>query len=351
LPGEPSTAQVTPVTDVRKPRILDCMSDATGSPSLTTRAIRWRDDETVHPDDLDAITRIMLEADAAGLSAPDLSAGEVERMLALPSVDWESSCLAVHGDEVVGVLRIELDRPATTTRIDACSLPWPGSTHLRGMLVDRGLEIARRHKAAERTTHWKARAGASVTDAAYIAILRSRGMRPVRRFYRMRIDSGSALIPAVAQALPDGVEIVTAHDDATLRIVHRVDMAAFADHWGHTDYTYEHWIAFVSILSPDPDDWWLLTVEGEPAAICLLDDRKALQGEGYIAVLGVLRDFRGRGLAQLLLHRAFLHYRDLGRQATSLNVDATNTTGAVTLYEKVGMSSVLVREAYEHSLG
>ena len=65
----------------------------------------------------------------------------------------------------------------------------------------------------------------------------------------------------------------------------------------------------------------------------------------------MLKEFRGRGLAQLLLRRAFVHYRDLGRTATLLGVDATNTTGAVALYEKVGMRPVLVMEAYEHDLG
>jgi mycothiol synthase len=338
------------VTGALERRILDPMRDATGGPDLNTRRIRWRDDGTVHPEDLEAITRIMLGSEAAILPEQDLSAGEVERMLAFPSVDREASCVALDGDEVIGVLRIEADRPAAMTRIDACTLPWPDSIDLRGLLVDRGLEIARRHKAVGRAPGWKARAGASITDETYLSILRSRGMQPIRRFYRMRIGSDSALIPDVAPALPEGVEIVTAQDDATRRILYEVDMAAFADHWGHTTYTYEHWISFVSVLSPYPDDWWLLTVGGAPAAVCLLDDRKAPLGEGYIAVLGVLKEFRGRGLARLLLQRAFVHDRDLGRRATSLAVDATNTTGAVALYEKVGMSAVVVREAYEHTL-
>ena len=51
-----------------------------------------------------------------------------------------------------------------------------------------------------------------------------------------------------------------------------------------------------------------------------------------------------------LLRRAFVHYRDLGRTAIALGVDATNTTGAVALYEKVGMRPALVFEVYEHDL-
>jgi ribosomal protein S18 acetylase RimI-like enzyme len=69
-----------------------------------------------------------------------------------------------------------------------------------------------------------------------------------------------------------------------------------------------------------------------------------------VGVLGVLKPYRGRGLAQLLLRRAFVHYRDLGRAATLLSVDASNETGAVALYERVGMSAVLVMETRERTL-
>ncbi len=51
----------------------------------------------------------------------------------------------------------------------------------------------------------------------------------------------------------------------------------------------------------------------------------------------MLREFRGRGLAQLLLRRSFVRYRDLGRAGTQLGVDAENGTGAVRVYESVGM--------------
>ena len=142
-----------------------------------------------------------------------------------------------------------------------------------------------------------------------------------------------------------------AADDETRRIVYRIDRDAFSDHYGWADYPYDDWWEHMS-ASPsfNPDDWWLVTVEGEPAAICLLGEGRAQYNEGYVMVLGVLKAFRGRGLAQLALQRAFVHYRDLGRRATLLGVDATNTTGAVALYEKVGMAPVMIMEAYEHAL-
>ena len=328
------------------------MSDAGSVPALTTRPIRYADDGTVFPEDLAAATRVALGAEAAVLPTPDTSREDVALMLALPWVDREGSCFALDGDDVVGLLRLEVDQHAKVTRVDIHSLPWPGSEDLRGLLLDRALEVARRHKAESGGPEWKARARGHTTDPTYLSVLRSRGMSFARRFYRMSIDSDSPLVPDVAPPLPKGVEIVTAHDDTTRRIVHAVDEASFAEHWGHTDYPYEDWMEFWNALPStlDPDDWWLLTVDGTPAAICLLDDRKASQGDGYVDVLGVLKEFRGRGLAQLLLRRAFVHYRDLGRRTKQLNVDATNTTGAVALYEKVGMSPVIVMEAYEHPL-
>ena len=328
------------------------MSDVASVGNLRTRPIRFADDGKVSPEDLAAITRLVLGAEAAVLPTPDTSAEDVALMLAFPSVDRERSCLALDGDDVVGVLRLEADQHAKLTRIDINALPWPGTADVRGLLLDRALKEARRHKAESGAPEWKARAGGYITDPAYLSILRSRGMSPARRFYRMSIDSDSPLVPDVAPPLPPGVEIVPVRDDATRRIVYEVDQASFAEHWGHTEYPYDAWIAFWEAMPSwfDPDDWWLLTVDGTPAAICLLDDRKASQGQGYVDVLGVLKEFRGRGLAQLLLRRAFVHYRDLGRRATLLGVDATNTTGAVALYEKVGMSPVIVMEAYEDPL-
>lgn len=95
---------------------------------------------------------------------------------------------------------------------------------------------------------------------------------------------------------------------------------------------------------------WLVTVEGAPAGIWIVGDSHPDAGEGYVAILGILPEFRGRGLARLLLRTAFVRDRDLGRVATRLGVDAENTTGAVRLYEGVGMTSVLVREAWNLSL-
>jgi ribosomal protein S18 acetylase RimI-like enzyme len=77
-----------------------------------------------------------------------------------------------------------------------------------------------------------------------------------------------------------------------------------------------------------------------------MDDSRLEVREGYVRSLGVLREFRGRGLASLLLQRAFAYYRDRGCVSVSLGVDSASPTGANHLYEKVGMRSHRVIDAW-----
>jgi mycothiol synthase len=54
-------------------------------------------------------------------------------------------------------------------------------------------------------------------------------------------------------------------------------------------------------------------------------------------VLGVRPRWRRRGLARALLLHAFSEFRARGKHGAGLGVDGLNLTGAVALYEGVGM--------------
>jgi mycothiol synthase len=327
---------------------MDLAGSAT---NLRTRPLIYVDG-VVDQGDLATATRLVLGCEEAVIGRPDSSSDNLVRKLSVSSMDRDNSCFFLDGDDVVGLLWIEKDPYEMVTGVDAYTLPWPGTREVRIEALRRGLKVARRHRQESGSSKWKARSGGYVADEAYASVMTELGMTPVRRFYRMQIESTSPLVPDKPPTLPPGVEIVPgAADDETRRIVYRIQRDAFCDHYGWADYPYDDWWEHMS-ASPsfNPDDWWLVTVEGEPAAICLLGEGRAQHNEGYVMVLGVLKAFRGRGLAQLALQRAFVHYRDLGRHATLLGVDATNTTGAVALYEKVGMAPVMIMEAYEHAL-
>jgi hypothetical protein len=59
--------------------------------------------------------------------------------------------------------------------------------------------------------------------------------------------------------------------------------------------------------------------------------------EAWVDSLGVLEEFRGRGIGGALLDRALRGFRDSGYKQVALNVDSANPTGATRLYEAHGM--------------
>ena len=76
------------------------------------------------------------------------------------------------------------------------------------------------------------------------------------------------------------------------------------------------------------------------------DDYVETDNCGYIRILGVLEDFRGRGLAKFLLRDAFASDAAEGRAGTILDVDTSNPTPALDLYLSVGMKPTLVSEGW-----
>ena len=117
--------------------------------------------------------------------------------------------------------------------------------------------------------------------------------------------------------------LVNASTDDERRRLYAVQQESFADHWNHTPRSYDECLEHLDGKGgDDPDGWWLLEVDGVPAAVCLLDESRADLGDGYVRTLGVAREFRGRGLAQLLLSARSLYYRERGRAGVQLGVDS-----------------------------
>jgi len=72
--------------------------------------------------------------------------------------------------------------------------------------------------------------------------------------------------------------------------------------------------------------------------------------EGYTDLLGVRREYRGRGIAQALLADAMRRFAAAGMDRASLDVDSENPTGALALYEKMGYAAVNRSLAWDKEL-
>ncbi len=318
--------------------------------ALTAREIRWVDDAP-HEDDLAAVVGIVAADEVEVLGEVATHERQVRDHLHSPYADRAATALLFAGARAVGMVSVEHDELAHHTFLNLAAAPGDGRSEVLATGVSLGTEAAVRLRRERGGIPWEVRCGTWLPDATYHDLLGGLGFAAIRRFSQMRIDATSPLVPESAPPLPPGVEIVVVNHEEGYRAMYDVDCAAFVDHWGFVAHPYDEWCReLVDSPSRDPEGMWLLTVDGVPAGICLLDDSRLDLDDGYVGILGVLAEFRGRGLAQLLLRTAFVRDRDLGRAGTRLGVDTENSTGAVRLYEGVGMTAVLVREAWGRSL-
>ncbi len=158
--------------------------------------------------------------------------------------------------------------------------------------------------------------------------------------YRIRWTSWVLDLPEGAQIqhrdLPEGY-VVRAAEPAEYPAVHDVIEDAFLE-WSVRDReSYEDFEASV-LGRPGFEPWNLRVVvdgtgEVVGAAFVLMYGDPA--EEAFIGQLAVRRDQRHRGLAQALLVDAFAEGRSRGATRQSLSTDSR--TGALALYQKVGM--------------
>jgi ribosomal protein S18 acetylase RimI-like enzyme len=120
---------------------------------------------------------------------------------------------------------------------------------------------------------------------------------------------------------------------------------SFRDHWGFVDRPLEiEMEAWRKFRLEDPlfdPALYFLALDGEQIAGVSLCKRQADNDpqEGYVHTLAVRRPWRKRGLGKALLLHSFREFQARGLLRASLVVDGASLTGAVRLYESVGMRS------------
>jgi len=186
----------------------------------------------------------------------------------------------------------------------------------------------------------------NAADRAAAAMLRARGLRPVRHFWHMQID---LVAPVEPGPKPEGIEITAIEAPDDLPAVHTVLDEAFADDWGHHPEPFHRW-AEEQTTSPsyDPTLWLLATVGGEPVGALTAN---VWGDRGWVNEIGVLAPHRGRGIGSALLRRSFAAFARRELRCVFLNVDAENPTRATALYERVGMRVVNRWDLWERSSG
>jgi ribosomal protein S18 acetylase RimI-like enzyme len=180
---------------------------------------------------------------------------------------------------------------------------------------------------------------ASDSNRAAAELFTGRGYEPTRTSWYLEIAFRDG--PPPEPTPPAGIT-VRSYDPARdeQAVYHLID-DAFSEWEGRDPIPFEEWAAYViqhqafaPAMSP------LAFVGGELVGAVMSFDYG--QGdEGWVQQLATKATHRHRGIARALLHSAFLSFSRAGKLRIGLSTDSR--TGALSLYERVGMS---VRRSY-----
>jgi ribosomal protein S18 acetylase RimI-like enzyme len=230
--------------------------------------------------------------------------------------------------EIVGYGLVNNKTPMVEAEADTYAHPAHRAGSLDAWLVDWSLRRAQK---------MVDQAGAAMDVRAYaipgearVAVLEDRGFSRRRVFLRMRAEL--KLVPPVGA--PDGIDI-RPYDDARRAEMHDVIETSFADHWGAHRQSLEEWTTRHIERDGFDADLWGMALDDTKVVGALV--ARAAGEVGWISGLGVLRDWRGRGIGGALLRNAFRVFSARGMPIAELAVDAESPTGATRLYEREGM--------------
>ena len=185
------------------------------------------------------------------------------------------------------------------------------------------------------------------TEQAKLDELRRRGYALVRVSWRMETDLTGAIPPPT---WPERVSVRTIRPGEE-RTVYEVHQETFRDVWEPIEESFDEWSHLLLQPPRFVPDLWFLAVEGdEIAGFAICHPHPTSPDLGWVAVLGVRRPWRKRGIGQALLLHAFHAFEGAGLARAGLGVDSESPTGAHTLYERAGMRATHRFEIYEKAL-
>jgi mycothiol synthase len=287
--------------------------------------LRWRPAE---PEDAPAVFELFAACEAVVQAQPDIQLEDILGDWRRPSFDLAADAVVVlEGDRIVAEAELFMGR-----RGEAAVHPDEGGRGIGTALL---AWMERRSRATGGTL-----VGQTVPDANTEAaeLFRANGYEPMWRSWVLSIALDGT--PPEPQ-LPDGYAFRPYEVGSDDREVYEVVERAFSEWPDREPYPYEDWRAVtVDMESFDPALQIVIVRDGKIVGTANLIDAGE---EGWVHQLAVAREHRNLGLGRAMLLRAFELFHARGRASVGLSTDSR--TGALGLYEHVGMQVV---RSYTH---
>jgi GNAT superfamily N-acetyltransferase len=180
----------------------------------------------------------------------------------------------------------------------------------------------------------------TVTDhnLAAAELFRANGYEPSRTAWILEIVFDE---PPAAHDPPPGIAIRGYDPAADANAVHRLIDDAFNEWEGRTSLPFDEWAAFVIRHPSFSPELSRLAFDGDELVGVALSFDYVTNREGWVQQLATKASHRHRGIARALLYDAFRSFYERGKVKCGLSTESR--TGALSLYERVGMS---VRRSY-----
>jgi mycothiol synthase len=183
------------------------------------------------------------------------------------------------------------------------------------------------------------------SDAAAVALVRSRGYETLATSWLLEMPLP---VEPEVPAPPAGITVRAFRPGEDEQAAYQVIEDAFAD-WQQRRRSFDEWAMLTVARSTFAPGMSPVAVDGDRmvGAVVSLDDPQL--GEGYIERVAVAGDQRNRGIARVLLRWAFRAFYQHGQRNCTLWTHSD--TGALTLYQRVGMTVRRSSTVYSKQLG
>jgi len=156
--------------------------------------------------------------------------------------------------------------------------------------------------------------------------------------------------------LAEDMSFVRMSQGTTVEDIARLHLGTFRDHRGFQEEPLvdvaKRWKKIIESETSFMPELAAVVKDGEKdvAMVVVLPQTEEDHDKGYVQILGVMPDYRRRGIGLELLRFAFSELYGIGKTGCVLSVDASSLTNATGLYRRAGMRRSKVFSVYEREI-